>query len=131
MKKIFLAVFCLMIFCTAAIVEESAVIEDHNLVVELVTMSYKDFLDLCENGALEDIMAAIKNDADVSAKEPDGWAPLMYAAQSNKVREVTAALIQNGAEVDAKNQNKQTALAVAQKHDRQDAVEILKNNGAR
>ena len=62
-------------------------------------------------GSLKDIQEYISQGADVNAMTSDGYTPLMYAAMFNTA-EAVRLLIENGADVNAKNFQRQTALSL-------------------
>ena len=65
-----------------------------------------DFFDLCAEGTLEQVISAINDGADVNAKEnaSRGRSPLLYAAAYNTDPEVIKALINAGADVNARTE---------------------------
>jgi ankyrin repeat protein len=67
------------------------------------TMSDYSFLELCKNGTLQQINNAIKNGANVNARNSLGETPLMLAAFNNSTPEVIAVLVTAGADINAKN----------------------------
>ena len=76
-----------------------------------------DFMKLClNNGSLQQINDAIKNGANVNARDKDRITPLIYAAIVSDPKIITA-LISAGADVNAKTNKGTTALmgAVLQK----------------
>jgi ankyrin repeat protein len=66
-------------------------------------MSDYSFLELCKNGTLQRINNAIKNGANVNARNSTGETPLMLAAGNNSNPEVIAVLVNAGADVKKKN----------------------------
>lgn len=69
--------------------------------------------------------------ADVNAtKRSNGYTALMVAAEDSSA-EILRRLIAAGADVNARNKFGETALSLAKKAERADAVSILKRAGAR
>ena len=68
----------------------------------LAAMSDSDFIKLCQKGSLQQIIDAIKNGANVNAKNNDGITPLMMAIDNSNSSKVVTALIKAGADVNAK-----------------------------
>ena len=62
-------------------------------------------------GSIKDIQEYISQGADVNATTADGYTPLMYAAMFNTA-EAVRLLIENGADVNAKDFQRQTALSL-------------------
>ncbi|MCL1876337.1 MAG: hypothetical protein FWF87_08790 [Synergistaceae bacterium] len=50
----------------------------------VAAITANEFIDLCQNGTLQQIEEAIKAGADVNAKEAGGFTPLMLATYYNK-----------------------------------------------
>ena len=73
-------------------------------------MNDSDFRELCKEGSLQQINEAIRNGANVNARNNDGFTPLMFAAVRNPNPEITKALIDGGAKVDARDAKGYTAL---------------------
>ena len=97
-------------------------IEDKNeKIIELLTradtvpsMTDSDFVDLCAEGSLEQIVQAVKNGANVNARGSDNeMTPLMTAAwrsDEDSTLEIIAVLIEAGADVNARNVDGMTPL---------------------
>lgn len=73
------------------------------------------------NGKLDTAKLLISSKAEISTS---GWAPLHYAVYGGS-NEITALLIANGADLDARAPNGQTALMLAVKANRLDLVQQL------
>ena len=77
-------------------------------------MTDSDFVDLCAEGSLEQIVEAVKNGANVNAKGDDNeMTPLMTATwreDEDSIPAVIAALIEAGADVNARNVDGMTPL---------------------
>ena len=77
-----------------------------------------------------DIIALIvDSDADVNAANKLGLTALIFAAQGGHVENI-GCLISEGADVNAKAKSGETALKLAETSDRQDIIDLLKENGA-
>ncbi len=73
-------------------------------------MSDKDFVNLCKSGNVSEIEEAIKNGANVNAKD-HGTTPLMGVLQCNvELAELAELLIKKGADVNAKDNFGNTVL---------------------
>ena len=73
------------------------------------------FLDLCESGTVQDVRRAIRNGANVNAKDKDGRTPLM-SSEVLRDPEKLRVLLNAKANVNAKDKNGQTALMEAISH---------------
>ena len=73
----------------------------------------KAFFDLCMTGSRDDIELAVKNGANVNAKNEDGLTALMLAASLKHNPDVIAVLIENGSELEAKDEDGKTSLFYA------------------
>jgi len=95
-------------------------------------MRDSDFLELCKRGSLQQINDAIKNGANVNAKNNAGMSTLMWAAESNTNLEVITALINAGANINAQTQNGFTPLiwAARSKNANSEVIIFLLNAGA-
>jgi ankyrin repeat protein len=78
------------------------------------------------NGDLEAVQKLVKAGAWINH---DGWTPLHYAAFQGHAP-VVAYLLENGAEIDAKAANQQTALMMAALNGHSDVALLLKQKGA-
>ncbi len=79
------------------------------------SLSDSDFFEVCESGTAEDVRKAIKNSANVNAKNKNGETPLMIAVDMGFLArgvdsEIIEALLNAGADVNAKDKNGRTAL---------------------
>jgi hypothetical protein len=78
--------------------------------------------ELARSGSPNDILAAVKNGANVNEVDAAGFTPLMYAAMSNPNPGVISALVAAGASVDIQNADGMTALMLAAKLAKKSAV---------
>jgi ankyrin repeat protein len=86
------------------------------------------FLDT--NADTNTILDAIKSGADVNAKNEEGYTPL-FLAVGNGLMEVVTALIDNGADLNAKTtKSGNTALMIACRNGHIDIANLLINKGA-
>ena len=76
-------------------------------------MSDEDFLNLCAEGTLQTIQAAIKNGANVNAVNSKGRTALMTAVMQNTHPEVIELLIDSGSDINAKSKTGVNALGYA------------------
>jgi len=74
-------------------------------------------------GDIETVKKLLSIGEDVNQKS-DGMTPLMYAAKYNRT-EILELLIERGADLKAKSDNKMTALKYAELHGAKDAYQIL------
>ena len=72
-----------------------------------------EFYSLCMSGSLQQIKDAIKNGANVNAKDNRNQTPLMWAARYNRDPEVVKALIEAGARVNERDNDGMTSLIYA------------------
>ena len=77
-------------------------------------MTDEEFLKLCRSGTAQEVAEAIRNGANVNAKNKYGWTALMYASRDNPNPEVITALVKAGADVNVKDKNGLTALDLAE-----------------
>jgi ankyrin repeat protein len=100
---------------------------------EKTKLTDEEFLELCEEGAYQEIEAAIKNGANVNATGNDGYTALMVAALYSENPEAIRILIENGADVNAANNYGNTALILALagwKNSNPEVIRILIENEA-
>ena len=91
---------CVMLFYSGSLLfAQSAQFEKNNALFEAA-----------KSGKVADIKAAIKNGADVNARDEDGSTALMYAVVLNTNPDVIKALIAAGADINAKDEEGRTAL---------------------
>ena len=94
-------------------------------------MSDKDFRDLVETGSPESIEAAVKNGANVNARDTNGTTMLMYAAWHNQNPVPISVLLNAGANVKARSSDGSSALVFAARHTRNaEVVTTLLKSGA-
>ncbi len=74
-------------------------------------------------------LSLLKQDADVNAKNKDGFTPLHLAAVTN-AREVAEVLLRHGADVNAKSKNGFTPLHLAAVTNAREVAEVLLRHGA-
>ena len=87
--------FCMLLILTCAVLLYTA--------TAWAAMSGEDFLKLCASGTRSEIERAIKAGANIAAVDDDGNTTLHYAAGFNEDQESVAVLIENGADVNARN----------------------------
>ena len=112
---------------------ENAALTDTKLDVKVSgpKMSGSDFQKLCVEGSLQEINEAIKNGADVNAKDSSGRTALMYVTGENENAEVTDALLKAGAGVNVKDSDGRTALIYAAWFNKDpDVIDVLVKAGA-
>ncbi|MBQ7151098.1 MAG: ankyrin repeat domain-containing protein [Synergistaceae bacterium] len=90
------------------------------------------FLALCKSGTLDKIIAALDSGADPNSKNNSNnrTTALMTAARYNKDPKVIAALINAGAEINARNHNGNTALMFAAMENTPEVIKMLCSKGA-
>lgn len=84
----------------------------------------------CETGTLEQVISAIKDDANVNAKDANDVTPLMWAAENNDVSVITE-LIKAGANVNARDKYGMTPLMWAAANANSKVVTTLIQAGAK
>ncbi len=75
-------------------------------------LSDGEFLTLCEKGTPEELAAAIREGANLGARDEYGKTPLMRAARFNPNPEMVKRLLEEGAEVDGANAEGFTPLMI-------------------
>ena len=73
-------------------------------------MSDGDFIELCQSGTLQEIEKVIKNGANINAGNKYGYTAFMIAARYNPYPDVISILFENGADVNAKDENGKRAI---------------------
>ena len=73
-------------------------------------MTTKEFLQLCESGTPQQIIAAIETGADVNSRNGFHDTALMTAASWNKNPEIIAVLLETGAIVNTQNKQGKTTM---------------------
>jgi hypothetical protein len=100
---------------------------------KLLEKTDEEFVELCGEGSLKEIEAALKAGANPNARGKDDFTPLLEAIE-NQNSEAVSLLIKNGADVNAKvgpeGLIKGTPLMFASALELNDIVEILLQNGA-
>ncbi|MDR0564096.1 MAG: ankyrin repeat domain-containing protein [Azoarcus sp.] len=98
--------------------------------VTRATISNEEFLRLCASGNVQQIQAAIRNGANVNARDKQGVTPLIVAAMRNGHPEIITALLKAGADVHAQSKDRMSSLFVAASNGNFEIVTILLNAGA-
>ena len=119
MKKRILSILCLAVVLTAA----------PALAARAPKFDQSKFWALCRQGGAKAISEALKRGADVNGRDPDGWSPLMLAAQWNNA-EVVRVLLEAGAEVNALNPSGWSPLMLAAQWNGAEVVGLLARAGA-
>lgn len=73
--------------------------------------------------------ALLDHNADVNAKQQDGFTPLHQAAHNGQL-EMVELLLRHGASLDAAKDDGQTALALAEQYGHREVAEFLRRQGA-
>ena|GEM_PF-4639542 len=98
---------------------------------EPIILSDLEFIQLCESGTPEAILRAIKDGANVNAVYGElNWTPLFYGAYFNDNTEVAKVLVENGTNINARDNNGNTALIQMVSHHRMQHALLLLNMGA-
>nr|MCR4819145.1 ankyrin repeat domain-containing protein [Fretibacterium sp.] len=93
-------------------------------------MTDEDFAGLCKKGSVQEIRNALLKEANINAKDEDGWTALMAAAANNKP-EVVSLLLKAGADVNAMDQYGGSALMAAAANNRNpEVISLLLKAGA-
>ncbi len=112
---------------------------DHRVRRKLRTMTdmSKKILYAAKEVHTKSVADLIDNGADVNYQDPNGYTPLMEAAKYSRYSsgsqdplKVIQLLITNGAEINARNRHKETALTMAIKNGWVDIAELLIQYGA-
>jgi hypothetical protein len=93
-------------------------------------MTDEDFIELCAEGTLEEVQAAVDAGASVTAGNDYGLTALLAAAMWNNDVDVIEVLLEAGAEVNAKDNDGRTALMWAVRNCNTEAVSALLDAGA-
>jgi ankyrin repeat protein len=90
------------------------------------------FRELCESGTVQQVEEAIKNGANINAKDMAGITPLVAASLYNPDIEVIVTLLENGAFINAEDNAGVTVLMYTVLHtDNLKIVDIFLKNGAK
>ena len=92
-------------------------------------MSDEEFLELCETGDAVKVAEAIRNGANVNARNNIGSTALIYAAYEGHT-ETARVLLQNGADVNARDNSGETALMEAAWKGHKETARLLLQSGA-
>ena len=120
MKK-FKLILCVIFFTAAALSLAGAA---------SAAMSDEEFLELCMNGTREEVASAIKAGANMNAADEDNWTVLHCAALGNENPSVLEILIENGANVNAKDNGGNTPLILAVAGGKPKNILLLLDRGA-
>ena len=93
-------------------------------------MSDAEFVKLCKSGNVAKVEEAIRNGANVNARNNEGSTALMLAALFERT-EIVIVLLQNGAYVNAMNNNGDTDLIWATGFGSTEIVNLLRSYGAK
>ena len=96
-----------------------------------MTMDTGAFFELCRAGSTGEVLQAVRNGADVGARDEDGNTALIFAASDRPRLGTIRALVNNGPAVNARNSGGFTALMyAAARTARPEVVTLLLNAGA-
>ena len=93
-------------------------------------MSDEDFLELCKSGTPEEVERAIRGGVNVNAADEDDWTALHFAALNNDDPAVVEILLENGANIDARDNTGDTPLINAAVKDSPKHIFLLLDRGA-
>ena len=93
-------------------------------------MSDAEFVELCKSGNAVEVEEAIRNGANVNAKDNDGNTALMRAVLWGATK-TTEVLLKHGVHVNAKNNNGDTALMWATGFGNIEIANLLRSYGAK
>ena len=120
MRKIF-AILVMLLICVACVFSLDA----------YAVMSDGDFLELCKSGTAREVEVAIKNGANVNARNEYGGTALMWAGIANPNPEVISVLLENGADVNDRDEFGSTVLMLAAaENSNPEVISVLVKNGA-
>ena len=103
-----------------------------DLLNEIEAMSKRALMDLCkdkDNGNEDEIMRAVEHGIDVNGRSSKSHNTTLIYAARNKSARVVEALIENGADVNARNNDGVNALIWAVMYNDVDVVRLLVENG--
>jgi len=91
-----------------------------------------DFFDLARTGTPQDVWAAINRGADIKASDKDGKTPLIWAARENQKPEVITALLEAGANLEARDSyyGKTALMWAARDNPKAEVTTVLLESGA-
>ena len=94
-------------------------------------MNEEKLINACGNGILKEVQALLESlPTDINWQDDNRWTPLMWASVNGHL-DVVRYLICNGADVNIKNNNGETALDLAEKNGCEEVAEFLRIAGAR
>jgi ankyrin repeat protein len=97
----------------------------------LAAVSGSDFIELCQSGSIEQIVDAIKDGAEVNASNDKGVTPLISAAaRDNPDPEIITILIEAGALVNARTENRSAPIMWAASDSNLEVVKVFIEAGA-
>jgi len=103
--------------------------EHHEAIFASPTMTMDDFVQICEEGGLEDVSTALAAGLDINGRNRYSWTPLGAAALKGHL-EVVQLLLNHGAQVDERDGSGQTALFNAASRGALDIALLLIQAGA-
>ena len=93
-------------------------------------MNSKEFFELCKSGTAWQVKNAIRSGAKINTKDEQNRTALMVAARWNRDSEAVSALLDAGADVNAREMLDFTALMYAAGHNTIEVINILLQAGA-
>lgn len=119
----------LWLFCFLGTVCVAGTIWLHVLRANKELAANKVLLAAALQGSLPHVQKALRDGADVDARDPEGRTPLMCAAEKGNVR-IAQVLLAHGASVNARDYAQTTVLSLAAGNGSEDVVTLLLKNGA-
>ena len=89
-----------------------------------------EFVELCKTGNAVKVSRAIKNDANVNAKDNDGYTALIMAVVDGHT-ETAELLLKHGADVNAEDNRGFTVLMIAVLRGHEETTKLLRSYGAK